>query len=112
MKGVAGALRWYGILPINNLRKPNTKQGIQATLQREAVQVAATFVPVLTDASAAVAQLDVLQGFAQLSISSAEPYVRPRVTTWGAPLVLRGSRHPLLEVGLLFFCGWLFADMS
>ena len=73
-------------------------QSIQAELQKKAVEVAATFTPVLADAHAALAQLDVLQGFAHLSVTSSEPYVRPQITTWGAPLVLTESRHPLLEI--------------
>ena len=114
-------------------------QSIQLELQRKAVEVAATFVPVLEDAASAIAKLDVLQAFAHLSISSSERYasrgimhicfrarqcrlptshcgaphwfwpldlsifhshryVRAKVGSWGGSLILKGSRHPLLEV--------------
>lgn len=73
-------------------------QGIQTELQQKAVAVAATFVPVFTSASSLLAQLDVLQGFAQLAICSSDQYVRPIISSWGGALVLKDSRHPLLEI--------------
>ncbi len=74
-------------------------RAIQAQLQEKALEVAATFAPVLVDGAAALGELDVLQGFAHLSITSAEAYVRPKIiAAFGAPLVLEGSRHALLEV--------------
>ena len=60
--------------------------------------MASSFAEVFLDVSAAVAALDVLAGFAELSASAPAPYVRPTITPKDeGGIVLKGCRHPCVE---------------
>ncbi|CAM6067852.1 unnamed protein product [Sphagnum tenellum] len=73
-----------------------------STTQRElvskVVDVAATFVEVFTGVATLLADMDVLLSFADLSVTSPTPYVRPSITSSEeGDLLLEGSRHPCVE---------------
>jgi DNA mismatch repair protein MSH2 len=71
----------------------------QAELLAQVVSVAGTFAPVWRAVSAALAELDVLASFAEVAASAPMPYTRPTMLPSEAgEIVLRGSRHPCLEV--------------
>jgi len=71
----------------------------QRDLVARVVDVASSFVDVFLGASRAVAELDVLAGFADLAACAPTPYVRPTMTPKGeGDIVLEGSRHPCVEV--------------
>ena len=80
----------------------------QAKLVAQVVEVAATFSHVWETVAGVLAELDVLNGFAVLSMSAPIPYVRPVLidamdgdsgpgTGDGQEIVLKGSRHPCVE---------------
>eukprot|EP00891_Asterochloris_glomerata_P003123 jgi/Astpho2/3123/fgenesh1_pm.00051_%23_46_t len=71
---------------------------MQKQLVEQVVGVAHTFVEVWQAVAALLAELDVLLGFAELSVSAPTPYVRPKMLPAdGGELVLKGSRHPCVE---------------
>ncbi|KAI7843327.1 hypothetical protein COHA_003025 [Chlorella ohadii] len=71
----------------------------QAELLAQVVSVAGTFAPVWREVSATLAELDVLASFAEVAASAPMPYTRPTVLpSEDGEIVLRGSRHPCLEV--------------
>jgi DNA mismatch repair ATPase MutS len=60
--------------------------------------VAQTFVEVWEGVSSLIAELDVLVGFADLTVSSPSPYVRPTMLpAESGEITLVGSRHPCVE---------------
>lgn len=65
----------------------------------EAVGIAASYVPVLEVAAAAVSELDAYASMAAAAVSApGGAYVRPRLTSAGTgDIVIRGARHPLME---------------
>mmetsp|Transcript_7713 Transcript_7713/g.11036 ORF Transcript_7713/g.11036 Transcript_7713/m.11036 type:complete len:922 (-) Transcript_7713:55-2820(-) len=67
----------------------------------QAMQVSATFVPVLERASVLVAELDVLASLAYVAAYSPTPYVRPEMTDGeedGLGIELKDARHPCVEL--------------
>ena len=71
----------------------------QRHLVERVVDVAASFASVLLQASGLLAELDVLAAFGDLAACSPTAYCRPALTPkGGGDLVLRGSRHPCVEV--------------
>ncbi|KAL7684408.1 putative DNA mismatch repair protein MutS, core domain superfamily [Plasmopara halstedii] len=70
----------------------------QAHLLSAAVDVASTYVPVLEAATATLAELDVLLGFAHAACHAGSGYCRPQLEENGDCIVLTGSRHPCMEL--------------
>ncbi|MEW5305591.1 MAG: hypothetical protein WDW36_008123 [Sanguina aurantia] len=72
---------------------------IQRELVAVIVGVAASFVDVWKGVSCTLAELDVLAGFADLSVNAPTPYVRPVMEPRETGvLVLKGARHPCVEL--------------
>jgi DNA mismatch repair protein MSH2 len=72
----------------------------QKELVEAVVNVASSFSQVWMRVSAVLAEMDALLGFADLSLSSARPFVRPKMLADGdgdGRIVLKGARHPLVE---------------
>ncbi|CAM9675744.1 unnamed protein product, partial [Phaeothamnion confervicola] len=70
----------------------------QAELVAKAVETAATYLPVVEAASALVAELDVLAGFAEAAAIAPAEYARPVMRDRGAGIMaVRDARHPCLE---------------
>eukprot|EP00743_Colponemidia_sp_Colp-15_P004157 GILK01004486.1.p1 GENE.GILK01004486.1~~GILK01004486.1.p1 ORF type:complete len:812 (-),score=171.25 GILK01004486.1:123-2225(-) len=70
----------------------------QQELVDRALEIVATYHPVIDRATQLLAELDVLVSFAHVSVNSPVPYVRPSIHPIGqGSLVLTGSRHPCLE---------------
>lgn len=67
----------------------------QASVAREVVNVASTYLPVLGPLCMALAHLDVIISFAHVSSFSKLPYVRPK---FGDSFNLKQARHPCMEV--------------
>ncbi|KAG2785861.1 DNA mismatch repair protein [Phytophthora cactorum] len=70
----------------------------QAHLLSAAVDVASTYVPVLETATATLAELDVLLGFAHAACHAGSGYCRPTLEQDGDCIVLTGARHPCVEL--------------
>ena len=71
----------------------------QKHLVERVVDVAVSFADVLLQASALLAQLDVLAAFADLAANAPATYSRPQLLPKGEGTIeLRGSRHPCVEV--------------
>lgn len=63
------------------------------------VGVAASFIDVWKGVSSKLAELDVLAGFADLSVNAPTPYVRPVMESKETGvLLLKGARHPCVEL--------------
>ncbi|KAK9813003.1 hypothetical protein WJX72_007194 [[Myrmecia] bisecta] len=72
--------------------------GMQKQLVDQVVGVAHTFVEVWETVAGLLAEVDVLLGFAELSINAPTPYVRPTMLPPHAgEIVLEGCRHPCVE---------------
>ncbi|CAE6437850.1 unnamed protein product [Rhizoctonia solani] len=75
----------------------------QSGLVKEVVGIAATYISVLENLDVIIAHLDVIVGFAHVSVNSATPYVKPKMLEKGkydgtGDLVIKEGRHPCLEV--------------
>ncbi|KAF1333648.1 DNA mismatch repair protein, partial [Globisporangium splendens] len=70
----------------------------QANLLNAAIDVATTYVPVLEAATSALAELDVLLGFAHAACHAGSGYCRPTLEDNGECVVLTSSRHPCVEL--------------
>ncbi|RMX65641.1 hypothetical protein DD238_005408 [Peronospora effusa] len=70
----------------------------QAHLLNAAIDVASTYVPVLEAATATLAELDVLLGFAHAACHAGSGYCRPTLEPNGDCIVLTGARHPCVEL--------------
>lgn len=71
----------------------------QKYLIKEVVGVAASYAPLLEELDGVVAALDVIVSFAHVSANAPIPYVKPTVADkGGSDVVVRGARHPCLEV--------------
>ncbi|CAI5466357.1 unnamed protein product [Closterium sp. Yama58-4] len=71
----------------------------QRELVNKVVEVAQTFLEVFEGVAALIAEMDVLQGFAELAASAPTPYVRPSISgPEEGDIVLEDSRHPCVEV--------------
>ncbi|GBG77600.1 hypothetical protein CBR_g24047 [Chara braunii] len=71
----------------------------QRELVEKVVEVAATFLEIFEGVANLLAELDVLLGFADLSVSAPTVYVRPSITSSSeGDIILEGSRHPCVEV--------------
>ncbi|KAL4154776.1 hypothetical protein PRNP1_006892 [Phytophthora ramorum] len=70
----------------------------QAHLLNAAIDVASTYVPVLEAATATLAELDVLLGFAHAACHAGSGYCRPTMEKNGDCVVLTGARHPCVEL--------------
>lgn len=70
----------------------------QTNLLNAATDVAATYVPVLEAATATLAELDVLLGFAHAACHAGSGYCRPQLEENGDAVVLTSSRHPCVEL--------------
>ncbi|KAK8968583.1 DNA mismatch repair protein MSH2 [Platanthera guangdongensis] len=70
----------------------------QKNLVFRVVQTSATFSMIFEDSARLLSELDVLQSFADLTVSSPVPYVRPEITgSDGGDIILQGCRHPCVE---------------
>jgi len=70
----------------------------QTELVEQVVAVAHSFVDVWLTVAATLAELDVLAGFAELSVNAPTPFVRPEMLDADAgEVTLQGSRHPCVE---------------
>ncbi len=70
----------------------------QAEIVKKALEVIASYTPVIEDANELFSELDVLVGFATVAQAAPEPYVRPTLLPMGAGRIeLMGARHPCLE---------------
>lgn len=72
--------------------------GRQSHLLRAAIDVASTYVPVFEAATATLAELDVLLGFAHAACHAGNSYCRPSLTENGSRIILTGARHPCVEL--------------
>lgn len=73
-------------------------EDLQTELVEQVVSVAHTFVEVWDTVSNLLAELDVLLGFADLSVSAPSRYVRPTILPADAgEITLVGCRHPCVE---------------
>ncbi|KAG7401724.1 MutS-like protein [Phytophthora boehmeriae] len=70
----------------------------QAHLLNAALDVASTYVPVLEAATATLAELDVLLGFAHAACHAGSGYCSPTLEEDGNCIVLTGARHPCVEL--------------
>lgn len=70
----------------------------QARLVRDVIDIASSYSPPLEQLNVVLAQLDVIISFAHVAVNAPTPYTRPEIAARGAPLVLKESRHPCLEV--------------
>ncbi|CAH0515463.1 unnamed protein product [Peronospora belbahrii] len=70
----------------------------QAHLLNAAIDVASTYVPVLEAATATLAELDVLLGFAHAACHAGSGYCRPTLEQNGDCVVLTSARHPCVEL--------------
>ncbi|CAI5743463.1 unnamed protein product [Hyaloperonospora brassicae] len=70
----------------------------QSHLLSAAVDVASTYVPVLEAATAILAELDVLLGFAHAACHAGSGYCRPMLDANGDCIVLTSARHPCVEL--------------
>ncbi|TYZ67553.1 hypothetical protein PybrP1_002473 [[Pythium] brassicae (nom. inval.)] len=70
----------------------------QSSLLAAATDVAATYTPVLEAATATLAELDVLLGFAHAACHTGSGYCRPQLEEQGDAVVLTASRHPCVEL--------------
>ncbi|RLN69070.1 hypothetical protein BBJ28_00006675 [Nothophytophthora sp. Chile5] len=70
----------------------------QAHLLNAAIDVASTYVPVLEAATATLAELDVLLGFAHAACHAGSGYCRPTLEQDGDCIMLTGARHPCVEL--------------
>ena len=72
---------------------------VQRTLVEKTVDTAATYLPVAEAASALVAELDVLAGFAQAAALSPASYTRPKLHPAGSGVLnFKQARHPCVEL--------------
>lgn len=85
-------------LAAEHRRIKSTYETRQASLLRAACDVAATYVPVLEAATATLAELDVLLGFAHAACHAGSGYCRPQLEEDGDAVVLTASRHPCVEL--------------
>lgn len=67
----------------------------QHQVEREVINVASTYLPILAPLGAVLADLDVLLAFSQVAGFSQRPYTRP---VFSDSLILAQSRHPCVEV--------------
>ncbi|RLN65083.1 hypothetical protein BBP00_00003065 [Phytophthora kernoviae] len=70
----------------------------QSHLLNAAIDVASTYVPVLEAATATLAELDVLLGFAHAACHAGSGYCRPTLKKDDNCVVLTGARHPCVEL--------------
>ena len=71
----------------------------QGDLEHRAMEIAATYAPVLERAERVLAELDVLVAFAAVGVNAPTPYVRPKMKECGSGEVhLKACRHPCVEV--------------
>eukprot|EP01094_Clydonella_sp_ATCC50884_P015040 TRINITY_DN25617_c0_g1_i1.p1 TRINITY_DN25617_c0_g1~~TRINITY_DN25617_c0_g1_i1.p1 ORF type:complete len:608 (+),score=234.09 TRINITY_DN25617_c0_g1_i1:150-1826(+) len=70
----------------------------QASLADEVLKVVVGYVEALTELSLLVTELDVNAALAHVFASSAQGFVRPRMTAMGSgDIVIKGLRHPCME---------------
>eukprot|EP01068_Selenidium_serpulae_P019604 Selendium_serpulae@DN6929_c0_g1_i1.p1 len=70
----------------------------QVGLVHKALSVAGTYWPLLERLASVLATTDILCGFALVAACATKPYCRPKVVERGQQLLLKASRHPLLEM--------------
>eukprot|EP00924_Labyrinthula_sp_SR-Ha-C_P003142 augustus_masked-scaffold_15-processed-gene-0.49-mRNA-1 protein AED:0.30 eAED:0.30 QI:0/-1/0/1/-1/1/1/0/683 len=70
----------------------------EAAIINEAVKVAVSFLSLFYEAVEIVAEIDVLQGFAQAALYAPTVYTRPRADPSTTMYEIKNARHPLLEV--------------
>lgn len=71
----------------------------QRHLVKEVVSIASSYTPVLEKLADLIAALDVIVSFAHVSANAPVPYAKPVVKERGSgDIVVRGARHPCLEV--------------
>ncbi|KAI7895639.1 muts domain V-domain-containing protein [Mucor mucedo] len=70
----------------------------QKGLEKEVLEIVATYCPDLESLGSVLAHMDVLVSFAHVSAMSSIPYVRPTLTPCGqGNVMLENARHPCLE---------------
>ncbi|KXS20715.1 DNA mismatch repair protein [Gonapodya prolifera JEL478] len=72
----------------------------QRDIEKQIVEVAAGYFPILESLNDIMAQMDVIAAFAHASTHAPIPYVRPKIHPRGSEdskIILKGLRHPLLE---------------
>ena len=67
------------------------------------LKVISSFYPCMESTTVLVAKLDVVCAFATISMASENPWTRPKLTEDG-DLLLKNSRHPLLEADSKIEC--------
>ncbi|CBZ52839.1 DNA mismatch repair protein mutS, related [Neospora caninum Liverpool] len=71
---------------------------MQKSLVEKALLVAASYWPLVERLAELLGMLDVLGAFAAAANAAPIPYVRPKIVEDESGLVLKASRHPLLEI--------------
>ena len=66
-------------------------------MRTKTLQVAGSYVDVFLDVSTVLGQLDVLSSFANTVMNARSSYCRPKILVAGEGLVLKQSRHPIVE---------------
>ena len=73
----------------------NSKQQV---LAQRAIEIVASYVPVIEELNSLLAEVDVLLSFAHVSVNAPTPYVRPEITAAGVgDIILEAARHPCME---------------
>jgi DNA mismatch repair protein MSH2 len=73
-------------------------ESVQSEIVTKALEIVASYTPVVEDATELFASLDCLVSFASASVSAPEPYVRPHLLPLGSGRIeLLAARHPCLE---------------
>lgn len=71
---------------------------LQAELEAQVLEIAATYCPVMEAIGETLAHLDVVAALAHVSVNAAIPYVRPTVLAADAGVIdFEAARHPCLE---------------
>jgi DNA mismatch repair protein MSH2 len=85
----------------NELLRINEEyQFLQGNIVREVLDVAAEYMPAVSDVNIIVTDIDLFSSLAHVFVKSTHNFVRPEVTHQGGDLILEGARHPCVELQL------------
>ncbi|CAN8063192.1 unnamed protein product [Agarophyton chilense] len=84
----------------------------ESEMRIKTLEVAGTYIEVFLDVSAIIAELDVLCAFATVAAEGRGEYCRPEIKPAGCSLVIKGSRHPIVEENLIDASVFVSNDLS